>query len=249
MSQHTAPPPASPAAAVRSRGQQRREVVADGIKQLILRQQLRPGDPLPTEAELCDEVGASRSSVREAVKTLAALDIVEVRHGHGTYVGGMSLAALVESLAFRGLLSREDDHLVLAELVEVRQTLEQGMAEQIVERLDDEHGAPLRELAEQMRERAMRGEDFIDLDRSFHLMLMEPLGNILVQQLTAAFWDVHTIVAPTLATTPENLLVTADVHRQIVDAAVAGDVHGLRTAIATHYDPVRSLIANARTAS
>ena len=68
----------------------RRSTTADQIKQLILTRGLRPGDPLPTEAELCDILEVSRSSVREAIRTLSTLDIVDVRHGHGTYVGAMS---------------------------------------------------------------------------------------------------------------------------------------------------------------
>lgn len=82
-----------------------RQEVVEGIKRYILDERLRPGDPLPTEPALCEALGASRSSVREAVKILDALDIVDVRHGHGTYVGRLSLSALVESLTFRGLLS------------------------------------------------------------------------------------------------------------------------------------------------
>src|SRR5690606_5758741 len=82
-----------------------RSTIYEEIKGLILRSGLKPGDPIPTEAELCQVLGVSRSSVREAVRTLATLDIVEVRHGHGTVVGQMSLAPLVETLVFRGVLS------------------------------------------------------------------------------------------------------------------------------------------------
>lgn len=59
-------------------------LAANGITEYIKRNQLRPGDPLPTEANLCEALNLSRSSVREAVRTLSSLDIVEVRHGHGT---------------------------------------------------------------------------------------------------------------------------------------------------------------------
>jgi len=221
----------------------RRQEVVARLKDYILRNQLKPGDLLPTEAELCEAVGASRSSVREAVKTLAALDIVEVRHGHGTFVGDMSLTALVESLAFRGLLSGEQDHLVLGQVVDVRQTLEQGLASEIVSKLSDEHRATLADLAQQMQQCAAHGDDFLDVDRAFHLTLMAPLGNDLILQLTEAFWQVQAIVAPTLHTDKPDHVLTAKRHQAIVDAATAGDVPALRTAIAEHYAPIRSAIA------
>lgn len=222
----------------------RREEVVDGIKQLILREQLRPGDPLPTETELCEAVGASRSSVREAVKTLAALDIVEVRHGHGTYVGSLSLSGLVESLAFRGLLSHEDGYVAVAELVEVRQTLEQSLAGQIVAGLENGGRDALARVAQSMRETAARGESLLELDREFHLLMAQSLGNQLLVQLTGAFWDVHAIVVPVLGETREGLMHTADAHVAIADAAAAGDAEAFRLAIANHYLPLRQLIAS-----
>lgn len=227
----------------------RRDEVVSGIKDYIVRNQLHPGDPLPTEAELCEAIGASRSSVREAVKTLSALDIVDVRHGHGTYVGRMSLAALVESLAFRGLLNSEDDHLVLGQVVEVRQTIEQGLAPQVAAGLDDDQLATLRSLATGMAEAAERGEDYLELDRQFHLMLMEPLGNDLIQQLTGAFWEVQSIVTPTLGKEHTSALtLTASLHMAIVEAAEGRDAAALRTAVAAHYAPIRELINSRRKA-
>ena len=223
-------------------GPRRQEVVAR-IKEYVLRNRLKPGDILPTEAELCEAVGASRSSIREAVKILSALDIVEVRHGHGTFVGRMSLNALVESLAFRGLLSGEEDHHLLGQVVDVRQTLEQGLAAQIIEVLDGTHRSHLSSLADQMEDLAAQGQDFLEVDRAFHLKLMEPLGNDLILQLTEAFWQVQAIVAPTLRTDPEDRAITAQRHRAIVDAVIGGDPGILRAALADHYAPVRASLA------
>ena len=110
----------------------RRSTTADQIKQLIIARGLTPGDPLPTEAELCEELDVSRSSVREAIRTLSTLDIVDVRHGHGTYVGPMSLDPMVEALVFRGVLSPEGSLQSLREVVEVRLALDLSMAERVV---------------------------------------------------------------------------------------------------------------------
>ncbi|MBM7772304.1 DNA-binding FadR family transcriptional regulator [Actinokineospora baliensis] len=218
-----------------------REEVSERIKRYILDNRLRPGAPLPTENELCAALGASRSSVREAIKTLDALDIVEVRHGHGTYVGELSLSALVEGLTFRGLLSPDDEFAVLSELVEVRELFERGNAERILDALDGEHLACLDELVDRMD----RGEDTVGADRAFHALLVHPLGNELVRQFTDAFWDVYTTLAPHLGL-PTDEHDTVALHRGIVDAARAEDLPGFTKAVAAHYAPIRHRIAAAR---
>ncbi len=114
---------------------------------------------MPTEPALCEALGASRSSVREAVRILDALDIVEVRRGHGTYVGLLSLSALVESLTFRGLLSPDGDFQVLADLVDVRELFERGMADRIIALLTpaglDRLDALVADMREAERERGL----------------------------------------------------------------------------------------------
>lgn len=212
--------------------------VEDSIKEYILLNRLAPGDPMPTETELSERLGASRSRIREAVKTLSALDIVEVRHGYGTFVGGMSLTAMVKSLAFRGMLSAQEDKHVLTELIDVRQLLETSLVPFIVGHLTPQAALSMRRLTSTMREKAERGEEFPTEDRAFHMLLMETTGNSLAVQLTGAFWDVQAIASASLDRLPD-LRATADAHVAIVDAIEGGDQEHLRQAISAHYDPIR----------
>lgn len=228
---------------VRSKPRKSRLEVADRIKDLIISRGLRPGDLLPTESELCQELDASRSSVREAIKTLSALDIVDVRHGHGTFVGSVSMAGLVEALAFRGLLSSEDDRKVLTDLVDVRELLETGFAPTFVRSTSPNYHDRLVALTDRMVARAAAGEEFFEEDRDFHMVLVEPLGNDLVTQLTGAFWDIHARVAAPRWASDQVLVDSAANHKAIVAAIAAGDIELVRQAIRIHYGPIRNRVA------
>src|SRR5699024_6014984 len=102
------------------------------IQDLILAEGLAPGYPMPTEGALCEQLGISRSSVREAMRTLASLDIVEVRHGHGTFVGQLSLSPLVDGLRFLALITYGNDLRALRGVVEVRIALDVAVAKPLV---------------------------------------------------------------------------------------------------------------------
>lgn len=210
------------------------------IKHYILEQGLRPGDPLPTETELCDELGVSRSSVREAMRTLSSLDIVEVRHGHGTFVGGLSMSPLVSGLVFRSVLDSEGDLRTLREVVDLRIALDMGTAEELVELHRD--GPPrddLRALVERMREHTARGEGFAEEDGAFHRELLAGLNNTIVRQLVSALWEVHTEAVPKLGLPPaQDIQRTVEAHAAMVDALEAGDVDAYRRAVTDHYQPL-----------
>ncbi|MFJ5229021.1 FadR/GntR family transcriptional regulator [Kitasatospora sp. NPDC088391] len=225
----------------------RRHEVAERIKRYIIDNRLRPGDPLPSEGELCEALAASRSSVREAVKTLDALDIVEVRHGHGTFVGRLSMSALVEGLTFRGLLSPEDDFKVLEELVDVREVLERGMAQRILDTLHADHLTELDALVDEMEAGLAAGREVITIDRRFHALLVEPLKNDLISQFSSACWDVYGIVAPHLQViTKQDEIDTVNAHRAVVAAVRGSDAAAFDRAVEAHYRPARRRIAAAR---
>lgn len=242
---------ADPMEAVSGESRMRRSTTAEQIKRLILNTGLRPGDPIPTEAELCQELGVSRSSVREAIRTLATLDIVEVRHGLGTVVGQMSVAPLVETLVFRGVLLPGDDLAALREVVELRCMFDLAMTDRVIEAHEGRDDPSLAGLVEKMRSKAGMGQTFLPEDRQFHAELLAPIGNQLVGQLVTAFWDIHTAVLPRLGLAlPADLRDTAQAHGDILHAAQTGNRDAYRTAVIDHYKPlIRMLETTARDAA
>jgi DNA-binding FadR family transcriptional regulator len=221
----------------------RRSTTAEEIKRLILTSGLRSGDAIPTEVELCQVLGVSRSSVREAIRSLATLDIVEVRHGQGTVVGRMSLAPLVETLVFRGVLAPGDDLAALREVVDMRCAFDLALSDRVVAAHAGTENPLLRGLVNAMIESAEREKPFPTEDRLFHMELLSPVGNQLAVQLVTAFWDIHTAVLPKLGLAlPADLRQTAKAHGDLLEAARNGDGDAYRRAVIEHYEPLLRML-------
>src|SRR5262245_53438839 len=114
---------------------------------MILSGELRPGDRLPPEKELGEALGLSRSSLREAVKALEVIRVLDVRRGDGTYVTSLSPGLLLDAMSFVVDIHQDDSVL---ELFEVRRILEPAAAALAAPRITEADIAHLRDLLDQV---------------------------------------------------------------------------------------------------
>ena len=215
----------------------RTETTMDAIEQYILKNHLQPGDPLPTESALCDSLGVSRSSVREALRQLKALEIVTVQQGRGAFVGDMTLRPLIKTVFLRSSTA-PDSAEALSQVLRVRQVLDLGLAYEAIESLKGTHDEHLHELVDTMIAQAQKCEFFMDEDIEFHTTLLKRINNPLAEQLVNAMWMIHMMALPSIHNGFEGLLETARAHEAILVSAENGDLEGYRRAVFAHYHPL-----------
>lgn len=144
-----------------------------GLRALIADGALRPGDRLPSEGELCERLGVSRGSLREAIRTLAALGVLETRHGSGSYVSELRAADLIGSLSLTvGLLPMAG----VLELTELRRVLEPHAAALAAARIDEDTVAALDDVLTEI-ESTTDFEAQSRLDHEFHMAISSVAGN------------------------------------------------------------------------
>lgn len=144
-----------------------------GLRALIADGTLSPGDRLPSEGELCETLGVSRGSLREAIRMLAALGVLETRHGSGSYVGELRAADLIGSLSLTvGLLPMAG----VLELTELRRVLEPHAAALAAARIDDDTVDSLDRVLAEM-EATTDFEVQSRLDHEFHMAISQVAGN------------------------------------------------------------------------
>lgn len=213
------------------------------IMALILERGLLPGDPLPTELELVEELGVGRNTVREALKVLQAIGIVDVRHGYGMFVAKKKLDALAVTLEFHARMSLAHSGREAVELVDVRQALESELIAAAVDAMTPESLAAVRAAVEQMEADAARGHSLVEADREFHRALFAPLENALLSNLLDVFWAAYSGMHETLSPDAVDLAETSREHRGIYDAVAAGDKELATARMRGHFDGIRGLIS------
>jgi GntR family transcriptional repressor for pyruvate dehydrogenase complex len=190
------------------------------IKDMILRGELSPGDRLPPEKELSDRLGLSRSSMREAVKALEVIRVLDVRRGDGTYVTSLEPRLLLEAMSF--VLDLHDDSSIL-ELFAVRRILESSAAGMAATSIDE---ATVRTLRAQIAsvDESTSVEGLVAHDLEFHATIVGAAGNSYLATLVESLSGRTARARIWRGLTQENSVSrTLDEHKSIVDALELGD--------------------------
>ncbi|GIF65575.1 GntR family transcriptional regulator [Asanoa ishikariensis] len=201
----------------------------DKIKGMIMSGELGPGDRLPKEADLAERLGLSRNSLREAVRALSMIRVLDVRQGDGTYVTSLSPHLLLDALSF--VVDFHQDDTVL-QFLEVRRVLEPAAAALAAERMLDEDIDKLRLILEDLGDEPTI-EALVANDIEFHRQIAVGTDNAVLASL------VDGLSGPTMRAriwrglTQEGAAArTREQHQAIVEA-IAGREPDLARAWAT----------------
>lgn len=211
------------------------------IKSMIVSGTLRAGDRLPREADLAAELGLSRSSLREAVKALSLVNILDVRRGDGTYVTSLEPAVLLEALSF--IVDFHRDTTVL-EFLQVRRILEPAATAMAAKRIAGDEIDELRKLLDSLGPRP-DVEDLVANDLEFHGRIAACSANSVLCSL------LETMSAPTTRARVWRGLTQAGAtertlaeHRAILDALASGDPEVARSWATVHIASVEQWLAS-----
>lgn len=212
--------------------------VQESLRDYIESNGLKAGDPLPPETFLAQQLGVGRNSVREAIKALESLGILETRRGVGVFVKEFSFQPLLDNLAY-GLGDSLRD---IEELREIRRVLETGLIGKTIAQISEADIAELRAVTERMRQRAERNESFVEEDQQFHELLFRCQNNRMLNGLIEVFWRAFYKASDFANLTNSDPLSTWRDHHEIVEAIVARDVERARTRLDEHYEGIKQVI-------
>jgi GntR family transcriptional repressor for pyruvate dehydrogenase complex len=202
-----------------------------GLRQMIASGELAPGAQFPPENQLCERLKISRGSLREAVRMLGALGVIESRHGSGTYVSDLSPERIIGVLALTvGLMPLEG----VLDMCEPRRVLEGHATAQAAAHMTDAAIAELEMLCERM-ESSPSVEDVAELDADFHEGIALLSGNKATFELLRVF-RTRSRLYP-IFDLPNGVTLrqrSDESHRSIVAALRARDAGAAGTAASAH---------------
>ena len=178
-----------------------------------------------------------RGSVREAVKSLQSLRIIDVQHGTGLFVRELNFDPMLENFKF----GMRFDSRTISELLQIRILLETAVIGSAVEKIDEDTLHDLDALLRQWDTYNQEGKAFTELDEDFHRILYSVLDNKTLMQLFDVFWDVfwELDLGSIIEADPVKELQT---HQRILDAVKARDIELTRTRLLRHFDYVNDRI-------
>ena len=210
------------------------------IKEMILSGELEPGSRLPPEKELSEHLGLSRNSLREAVKALEVIKVLDVRRGDGTYVTSLEPRLVLEAISF--VIDLHDDSSIL-EIFAVRRILEPAAAALAAAKISAVDAQRLRHLIETVDE-LPTVEGLVEHDISFHRAIAGATGNSYLASLIDNLSSDTARARMWRGMTQENVVArTLSEHLAIADAISNGDAELARALTVVHINGVEQWLS------
>ena len=212
------------------------------IREMLLTGEIGPGDRLAPEPQLAERLGLSRSSLREAIKALEVIRVLDVRRGDGTYVTSLEPGLLLEAVSF--VVDLHDDQSVL-EILAVRRILESAAAAAAAKNPDPQDLEALHDVLASV-DKATDVEGLVKHDLEFHRRIADAGGNGYLASLLESLSS-HTIRARIWrGLTQENVVArTLEEHHAILNAIERRDSELASAAMTLHVSGVEAWLRNA----
>lgn len=211
------------------------EQVAQSLLGMIRTGLLKPGQQLPPERELALMLGVGRPAVREAIRGLAVLGLLRIRHGEGTFVGSLVLRELLEPLELLIDLNAG----TLDALFDARLIIESGVAALAATRIGDADLAKLAACVADEQHLLGNPEVFAAADMAFHETIIEACGNPLLESISGSLYVLGKKSRQITSQVPQVLERSLEDHRRILAALQQRDPAAAAQAMREHLTRVR----------
>lgn len=204
--------------------------VVERIQDALLNRELKPGDYLPSETELSHNLGVGKTTIREAVKMLQAMGVVEVRRGQGTVICEALSESMINPLVFQLILQNGN----VSSIVELRTMFEPAYTIMAMHNATDDDIAFIGSTIERLEQAVRDGRQSADDDLAFHYAILESTHNDYVIMIGRTILKLfRASIGKSMKTIPEVALTD---HRNIFEAFLAKDEEKLRNAIIGSFD-------------
>ncbi len=210
--------------------------VMDEIKSALLNNSLHPGDRLPTETEMSDSLGVGKSSVREAIKMLEILGVVETRQGDGTFITNKQIEQHVNPLVYQLILLQGTN----AQIMELRAMFEPAFCKLAVLNVTDEDILNIRKVHKTFCEKVSNGTQQADDDLAFHKAILQATHNPYVIRIGETVMQLFSAtIEKSMKRIPERAV--AD-HEAILAAFLSRDEGLLQNTLMASFDGWMSMM-------
>lgn len=158
--------------------------VINALTDAMINRELRPGDKIPTEAEMAENMGVGRNSIREAIKILVHLGVLEIRRAEGTFVCEGFSESMIDPMIYGIILDKEDSY---ENLMELREMIEVGVLQLAMAKVKEEELKSLKEKLGHMKTAIEAGSENVEnafwADNEFHDAICNIGKNPLVNKI------------------------------------------------------------------